>query len=186
MRDDQAPGGGARVPPRDGEGMAPRRVKHTRSTFLFPDEQPMRGDDRETAFLEEHFGAMAPGGGNAFVLGSKLRGVQWHVYVADDDSANKVAPAAPGSEGVGSAPRRRRRRAPGEDGGPGHAPFRALVEPTVSMEVCMTHLDTAHAKHFVRGDDFISSRHDGGVGHRRRLPRTWTSTTTSSSRAGTA
>ena len=140
-------------------GMAPRRVKYTRSTFLFPDEQPMRGDfDRETAFLEEHFGAMAPGGGNAFVLGSKLRGVQWHVYVADDDSANKVAPAAPSSEGSECSTQEAEESA-GEDGGPGHAPFRALVEPTVSMEVCMTHLDTAHAKHFVRGDDFISSRH---------------------------
>ena len=73
-------------------GMAPRRVKYTRSTFDRPEEQPLEGCfKRETEFLETHFGRLGPDGGNAFVLGSATKGVQWHVYVADDDSANALA-----------------------------------------------------------------------------------------------
>lgn len=151
-------------------GMAPRRVKYTRSTFDRPEEQPLEGCfARETAFLERLFGALGPDGGNAFVLGSATKGVQWHVYVADDDTTPN-AEHAPGNtspeeasphhgEGsecstqeadgecvVGSRETRvaaRRAKAP---------------EPTVSLEVCMTDLCETHAKHFVRDQSFVSSR----------------------------
>ena len=132
-------------------GMVPRRVKYTRSTFLFPDEQPMGGDfDKETEFLEEHFGSLGPDGGNAFVLGSKLRGVQWHVYVADDDTANKPAHAETAEASDCST-----QDVAGVDAVPVARP---VVEPTVSLEVCMTHLNTEHSKHFIRDDTFVSSR----------------------------
>lgn len=65
-------------------GMEPRRVKFTRSSFDKPDLQPKlhASFDDETAFLEEHFGHLSPGGGSSYILGSKLKGVQWHVYVS--------------------------------------------------------------------------------------------------------
>ena len=141
-------------------GMVPRRVKYTRSTFLFPDEQPMGGDfEKETEFLEEHFGSLGPDGGNAFVLGSKLRGVQWHVYVADDDSANKAAPA----ENAEASDCSTQDVAGVDAAAPVAGP---VVEPTVSLEVCMTHLNTEHSKHFIRDDTFVSSRRtteDSGI-----------------------
>jgi ornithine decarboxylase len=57
----------------------PRRCKYTRSTFMFPDEQDLEGHfDAETQFLEGFFAHLGPDGGNAFVLGSKLRGRGLH------------------------------------------------------------------------------------------------------------
>ena len=83
-------------------GMKPRRAKYTRSTFMWPDEQPLEGDfDREVDFLETHFGALGDGG-NAFVLGSKTKGVQWHVYLADDNSG--VPPSTATTRKGASAP----------------------------------------------------------------------------------
>ena len=135
-------------------GMAPRRVKYTRSTFDRPLDQPLDGCfTRETEFLEQHFGALGPDGGNAFVLGSKNKGVQWHVYVADDDSANNlVAAQSEGSECSSQDDE-------GSVGvGAGAVAKTSRVEPTVSLEVCMTDLNTKHAAHFIRDDTFVSSR----------------------------
>mmetsp|Transcript_33607 Transcript_33607/g.53897 ORF Transcript_33607/g.53897 Transcript_33607/m.53897 type:complete len:992 (+) Transcript_33607:533-3508(+) len=147
-------------------GMVPRRCKYTRSTFLFPDEQPLDGDfDAETTFLEEHFGRLGPDGGNAFVLGSKLRGVQWHVYLADDNGGDA------GEEGGGAAVEgsecsTQDAPAAGPEASSMPAP-NPRAEPTVSLEVCMTHLDVEHSKHFVRDDTtFVSSRQttqDSGI-----------------------
>ena len=134
-------------------GMAPRRVKYTRSTFDRPEDQPLEGCfTRETEFLEKHFGALGPDGGNAFVLGSKNKGVQWHVYVADDDSANKVV------ESEGSECSTQDVDECVDASNASSAPKSATVEPTVSLEVCMTDLDLEHAKHFIRDDAFVSSR----------------------------
>mmetsp|Transcript_26577 Transcript_26577/g.65160 ORF Transcript_26577/g.65160 Transcript_26577/m.65160 type:complete len:492 (-) Transcript_26577:174-1649(-) len=174
-------------------GMAPRRVKYTRSTFLFPDEQPLDGCfDAESAFLEAHFGHLGPDGGNAFVLGSKLRGVQWHVYIADDNGEGRAgaktggagalaAPAAAaalaeaeGSEGSDcSTQEAASLRAPAASSS-GMVPALKLmqqqqrvVEPTVSLEVCMTHLNREHTQHFIRDDaTFVSSQQtteDSGI-----------------------
>ena len=65
-------------------GMESRRVKFTRSSFDKPDLQPKlhASFDDETIFLEEHFGHLSPGGGSSYILGSKLKGVQWHLYVS--------------------------------------------------------------------------------------------------------
>lgn len=150
--------------------MSPRRVKYTRSTFDRPEEQPLDGCfARETAFLEEHFGALGPDGGNAFVLGSANKGVQWHVYVADDDSAAERAVFdAPAHSPVGSLHGEGSECSTqdvGEGGGAGRkptAPSRPTApkttEPTVSLEACMTDLCEAHAAHFVRDQSFVSSR----------------------------
>ena len=150
-------------------GMAPRRVKYTRSTFDRPEEQPLDGCfARETAFLEERFGALAPDGGNAFVLGSATKGVQWHVYVADDDSAAKRAERdAPAqyASGPGEGSECSTQEV-GEETGADRAPTARAsrpsppktTEPTVSLEVCMTDLCEKHAAHFVRDQNFVSSR----------------------------
>ena len=60
-------------------GMEPRRVKFTRSSFDKPDLQPElhASFDDETAFLEKHFGNLSAAGGSSYILGSKLKGVQW-------------------------------------------------------------------------------------------------------------
>ena len=144
-------------------GMAPRRCKYTRSTFLFPDEQDRRGDfDAETAFLEEYFGTLGPDGGNAFVLGSKTRGVQWHVYLADDGASLEEPAGGATNEGSECSTH-------DDVAMPATAPPRAApaVEPTVSLEVCMTHLNVEHSKHFIRDDTtFVSSRQttvDSGI-----------------------
>lgn len=150
-------------------GMTPRRCKYTRSTFLFPDEQPMAGDfDAETAFLEEHFGNLGPDGGNAFVLGSKLRGVQWHVYLADDNGGGSGAEAEdaalPRAEGSECSTQD---AAAAAGMAPANGAAAVAVEPTVSLEVCMTHLNVEHAKHFFRDETtFVSSRQtteDSGI-----------------------
>ena len=150
--------------------MSPRRVKYTRSTFDRPEEQPLDGCfARETAFLEEHFGALGPDGGNAFVLGSANKGVQWHVYVADDDSAAERAVFdAPAHSPVGSLHGEGSECSTqdvGEGGGAGRKPTALsrptppkTTEPTVSLEACMTDLCEAHAAHFVRDQSFVSSR----------------------------
>ena len=67
-------------------GMEPRRVKFTRSSFDKPDLQPAlhASFDNEVDFLEKHFGGLSIEGGSSYILGSKLKGVQWHVYVAGD------------------------------------------------------------------------------------------------------
>jgi S-adenosylmethionine decarboxylase proenzyme len=66
-------------------GLEPRRVKYTRSSFDKPELQPKlhASFDHETEFLEKHFGNLGRGG-SAYILGSKLKGVQWHVYVSGD------------------------------------------------------------------------------------------------------
>ncbi len=127
-------------------GMQPRRAKYTRSTFMWPDEQPLEGNfDKEVEFLEQHFGALGDGG-NAFVLGSKTKGVQWHVYLADDNSGAFVdGNSTEGSEcstgfETHSAPAARAN----------------LPDPTVSLEVCMTDLNREHSKHFFRDDTYES------------------------------
>ena len=144
-------------------GMAPRRVKYTRSTFDRPEEQPLEGCfARETAVLERLFGALGPDGGNAFVLGSATKGVQWHVYVADDDTTPSAGtrPALSrrlsARRGLGCSTQEGRGRRGRETR---VAARRAKApEPTVSLEVCMTDLCETHAKHFVRDQSFVSSR----------------------------
>ena len=66
-------------------GMQPRRVKFTHSSFDKPELQPKLHSsfDDETAFLEKYFGGLG-NGGSAYILGSKLKGVQWHVYISGD------------------------------------------------------------------------------------------------------
>jgi len=67
-------------------GMEPRRVKFTRSSFDKPDLQPKLHSsfDDEVEFLESHFGGLSAEGGSSYILGSKMKGVQWHVYVSGD------------------------------------------------------------------------------------------------------
>ena len=70
-----------------GLGMAPCRVKYTRASYLFPDQQPeMHGSfEAECALLHEQFGRL--GRTSAYVLGDALNGLQWHVFVAGPGAA---------------------------------------------------------------------------------------------------
>lgn len=70
-------------------GLAEERVKFSRANFACPEAQPPahRTFAREAAFLEEHFGHLAPGGGQACELGDCLRGTRWHVYSCGREGA---------------------------------------------------------------------------------------------------
>ena len=78
-------------------GMAPRRCKYSRASFLFPEQQPApyrEGFDYEARFLKTHFGHLG-NGGSAYVLGDMFNGLQWHVFVADAHGADAAyRPAA--------------------------------------------------------------------------------------------
>jgi S-adenosylmethionine decarboxylase proenzyme len=104
-------------------GMAPRRCKYSRASFLFPEQQPAPysdGFDSEARFLRTHFGHLG-NGGSAYVLGDMFNGLQWHVYVADAHGADaayrpasgkpfhkfevRAALKGPGARGQASGPR---------------------------------------------------------------------------------
>lgn len=61
------------------------RVKYTRGTFMFPAVQPYPHGSftEEVRYLEEYFGNLGDGG-KAFVMGSKGKFPNWHVYTAAD------------------------------------------------------------------------------------------------------
>ena len=69
------------------QGQEPLRVKYSRASYLFPDQQP--SDHKffcdEAAFLDTQFGHMGLQGGRAHILGDPLKGLQWHVYTAGAD-----------------------------------------------------------------------------------------------------
>ena len=85
----------------------------------------------ETAVLRKQFAGMG-GSRGAYVLGDALRGLQWHVFVADAAGRSDTAPLA-----VPRVP-----------------PPRAA---TYTLEVCMTGLCPVRAAQFVRGSGFVSS-----------------------------
>jgi hypothetical protein len=66
----------------EGLSMAPARVKYTRASFLFPEQQPAphTSFDAECCALRCAFGSL--GSSSAYVLGDGLNGLQWHVFVA--------------------------------------------------------------------------------------------------------
>lgn len=104
-------------------GLAPRRCKYSRASYLFPEAQlaPHRSFDEESMFLEQHFGALG-GGGHAYVLGDALRaGLRWHVYCAEA----KVSAAE--------------------------------LEPTRTLEVCMTGLPRDVAGDFFRTAESLTA-----------------------------
>jgi len=63
-------------------GMEPARVKYTRASFLFPEQQPAphTSFDQECDTLKGAFTGL--GSTSAYVLGDGLNGLQWHVFVA--------------------------------------------------------------------------------------------------------
>ena len=100
-----------------------------------------------------------------------LRGVQWHVYLADDHGDNAVAAEEGMSEASDCSTQVAGHvdsdvnnnastavAAPAASSMPAPPSARGL-EPTVSLEVCMTELNREHTeRHFVRNDDFTSSQ----------------------------
>ncbi|XP_024358075.1 S-adenosylmethionine decarboxylase proenzyme [Physcomitrium patens] len=64
------------------------RVKYTRGTFMFPAVQPYPHGSftEEVRYLEEYFGSLGDGG-KAFVMGSKGKFPNWHIYTAADHGA---------------------------------------------------------------------------------------------------
>lgn len=81
-----------------GLDMAPSRVKYSRASYLFPEQQPAPhcSFEHECAVLQEAFGRL--GRTSAYVLGDALNGLQWHVFVAG------AAWRGGGGRGVGGAP----------------------------------------------------------------------------------
>ena len=63
--------------------MSPARVKYSRASYLFPESQPAPHSsfETETALLRQHF-SPSLGVGCAHVLGDKLNGLEWHIFVA--------------------------------------------------------------------------------------------------------
>mmetsp|Transcript_29250 Transcript_29250/g.95321 ORF Transcript_29250/g.95321 Transcript_29250/m.95321 type:complete len:906 (-) Transcript_29250:30-2747(-) len=113
-------------------GKEPARVRYSRACYAFPEEQPRpHGSfDDEVAFLETQFGHLGDGG-EAYVLGTSLRGLRWHVYAAcaaDDLAKLAVATETP-------APR-----------------------ATYTLEMCMTELDRDAAAHFERDAAFVDAK----------------------------
>lgn len=68
-------------------GLALRRVRYSRASFLFPECQPAlyRDWSQEVAFLNHHL-VDFPGTPYSYVMGDALSGLQWHVYVSDADA----------------------------------------------------------------------------------------------------
>ena len=88
--------------------------------------------EAEIGMLRKQFVGMG-GSRGAYVLGDALRGLQWHVFVAD----------ASGSAAAGSLART--------------SPPPPLKAATYTLEVCMTGLCPVKAAQFVRGSGFVSS-----------------------------
>lgn len=67
-----------------GLGMTPSRVKYTRASYLFPEQQPAMHSsfEQECSILHEQFSRL--GRTSAYVLGDALNGLQWHVFVAGE------------------------------------------------------------------------------------------------------
>ncbi|KAG1676546.1 hypothetical protein FOA52_000089 [Chlamydomonas sp. UWO 241] len=65
-------------------GMAPSRVKFSRATYLFAEQQhfPHTSFDDEVEFLDDQFCGPIGAPGKAHVLGDPDEGLQWHKYVA--------------------------------------------------------------------------------------------------------
>uniref|UniRef100_A0A7R9VAB0 adenosylmethionine decarboxylase n=1 Tax=Chlamydomonas euryale TaxID=1486919 RepID=A0A7R9VAB0_9CHLO len=65
-------------------GMFPARVKFSRATFLFPEQQhfPHTSFDDEVEFLNGQFATVIGSPGKAYVLGDPCEGLQWHKYIA--------------------------------------------------------------------------------------------------------
>ncbi|KAL4419048.1 hypothetical protein ABPG77_011030 [Micractinium sp. CCAP 211/92] len=74
-----------------GIGMAPARVKYTRASFLFPEQQPAphTSFEQECDTLKAAFKGL--GSTSAYVLGDGLNGLQWHVFVAGAEAAHPTA-----------------------------------------------------------------------------------------------
>lgn len=69
-------------------GLEPARAKYSRASFLFPEQQPAMHASfpEETSLLQSAFATMG-GISGAYVLGDTLRGLQWHVFVAQTATA---------------------------------------------------------------------------------------------------
>lgn len=110
-------------------GMEPCRVRYSRASFLFPEDQPNPHNafDEETAVLQGYFWCLG-NGGSAYVLGDYCKGLQWHVFIAEDSS---VAPMNLGNP---------------------------TKPPMISVEMCLTGLDRNAASKFFRSDNFVNPR----------------------------
>lgn len=76
-------------------GLAPRRCKFTRASFLFPEQQlyPHCSPKNEFDYLQKYFGHLQPGGGQAVIVGELSDGLQWHVYTSEaPGTANDTLP----------------------------------------------------------------------------------------------
>jgi S-adenosylmethionine decarboxylase len=70
------------------------RVKYTRGTFLFPAAQPSPHGSfsEEVGYLERYFGGVGEGG-RAYVMGSRGKFPNWHIYTASDGANAATEPA---------------------------------------------------------------------------------------------
>ncbi|KAG0611036.1 hypothetical protein M758_7G109500 [Ceratodon purpureus] len=70
------------------------RVKYTRGTFMFPGVQPSPHGSfsEEVGYLERYFGGVGEGG-RAYVMGSRGKFPNWHIYTASDGGNAASEPA---------------------------------------------------------------------------------------------
>ena len=103
-------------------GAAPRRCRYSRSCFKYPKRQPTPHRSWEEECDFLDAHFPATGRRTARVLGEPGKGLLWHVYCAD------AAPRA------------------------GAEPLQQQQPPTLTLEICMTQLDSTAAGGFIFGD----------------------------------
>jgi ornithine decarboxylase len=126
--------------------MVPARVKYSRASYLFPENQPApHSSFDEEAFILRQLFSPYLGPGSAHVLGDKFNGLEWHVFVAGS------TPATPGIDALASS---------------ALPPIPSLrpLSPRHTVEVCMTGLAPSKAASFYRHQhSFVSTKHTTDV-----------------------
>ncbi len=84
--------------------MVPTKVRYSRASFLFPEQQPevYHRFESECGELKLTFGCLSVH--SAHVLGDSMNGnLQWHVFVAGESSPSSNAPNAPNEDNASGA-----------------------------------------------------------------------------------
>lgn len=132
--------------------MVPARVKYSRASYLFPENQPApHSSFHEETFILRKLFSPSLGPGSAHVLGDKLNGLEWHVFVAGSTATPTTGTnAAAGINSLASS----------------LSPLASLIQlsPRHTVEVCMTGLAPSKAASFYRHEhNFISTKHTTNI-----------------------
>ncbi|CAM6120076.1 unnamed protein product [Calypogeia fissa] len=117
-----------------------KRCKYTRGSFMFPSVQlyPHGNFNDEVTYLQSYFGHLGSGG-KAYVMGSFPN---WHIYIAaaGDNHDHEHHDSHHFNTDLLSSDHDH------------------IIEPTYTVEVCMTELDRAKAHQFFNADGSLSGR----------------------------